>query len=182
MHPAYAVARLERQIKKGGRAMALHSEGTDFAGASARMKDIKPEYREHVAQMLNMTIATLTQTVMSWGFEIVKHLAVINTAGVAGAAAIYSVPAAKNAAFAALPWFLGGLAVTIFAMLLIYTSGVLVTWSLREKVMMALTDQAPIASVKAPAWARIAMAANWFSALGAFALFLVGVCKLVWRA
>lgn len=162
--------------------MALQSEGTDVAGASARMKDIKPEYREHVAQMLNMTIATLTQTVMSWGFEIVKHLAVINTAGVAGAAALYSVPTAKNAAFAALPWFLGGLAVTIFAMLLIYTSGVLVTWSLREKVMMALTDQAPIASVKAPAWARIAMAANWFSALGAFALFLVGVCKLVWSA
>ncbi|CAM2331472.1 ER membrane protein complex subunit 6 [Ralstonia mannitolilytica] len=162
--------------------MTPQNEAGRDPAAPVYMKDIKQEYREHIAQALNMASATLTQTVMSLGFEIVKHLAVINAAGVAGAAALYSIAAAQKGAIAALPWFLAGLVVTILAMIVIYAGGLIFTWSFQGKVMMILTDQAPVLSVKAPVWARIAVAVNWLAVLGTLGVFLVGVYKLVCTA
>ena len=150
-------------------------------GYPTRMKDIKPEYREHLAQTLNMASGALTQSVMSWGFETIKHLAVINAAGVAGAAALYSVTVAQKGAIAALPWFLAGLIVTFLTMWMVYVGGLVYTWSFQRKVMAVLTDQAPIVSIKAAAWVWVSLAANWLAVLGTFALFLVGVFKLIGR-
>lgn len=119
---------------------------------------------------------------MSWGFETIKHLAVINAAGVAGAAALYSVTVAQKGAIAALPWFLAGLIVTILTMWLVYVGGLAYTWSFQKKVMIVLTNQAPITSIKAAAWVWIGVAVNWLAVVGTFGLFLVGVYKLVGRS
>ena len=162
--------------------MTSQNEGAGASVATACMKDIKPEYREHLVQTLNMASSALIQNVMSWGFETIKHLAVINAAGVAGAAALYSVTAAQKGATAALPWFLAGLIVTILTMWLVYVGGLLYTWSFQRKVMMVLTDQAPILSIKASRRVWIAVGANWLAVLGTFGLFLVGVYKLIGRS
>lgn len=146
------------------------------------MKHLEPDYREHIAQALTTTSATLTQSVMSWGFEIVKHLAVINAAGVAGATALYNVSGAQKGAIAALPWFLSGLVVTILTMLLVYLGSLLFTWSFQMKVMSVLTNQAPITSLKPPRWALIAVAINWLAVLGTFCVFVAGVYKLAYTA
>lgn len=143
------------------------------------MKDLKPEYREHFAQLFTATGATLTESVMSWGFETIKHLALINAAGLAGAAALYSVPAVQKAASAALPWFLVGLVVTILTMSMVYVGGLIYTASYHRKMMMVLTDQAPISSAKASVWVQSAVGVNWLAVLATLGLFLVGVYKLV---
>ena len=143
------------------------------------MKDLKPEYREHFARLFTATGATLTESVMSWGFETIKHLALINAAGLAGAAALYSVPAVQKAASAALPWFLVGLVVTILTMSMVYVGGLIYTASYHRKMMMVLTDQAPISSAKTSVWVQSAVAVNWLAVLATLGLFLIGVYKLV---
>lgn len=143
------------------------------------LKDVPADIAGHLTTALTSTGATLTQGMITWGFEVIKHLAVINAAGLAGATALYSAAPAKAAAAAAIPWFLGGLLIAIVTMVSIYIVGFVFAVRYQKEMMQVLANLKPLDAMKAPLAFWVATGVNWLLAASSIAAFVIGLLDLV---
>ncbi|WP_075259303.1 hypothetical protein [Herbaspirillum camelliae] len=114
---------------------------------------------------------------MDAGFELIKHFVAINAAGVAGATAIAS--ALIEPAKLAIPYFFGGLVVSIMTMLLVYVNGLQITHGMGKRFNAVVNSGAPIGTFKFSRLMWIGIVATWLLGLASILLFLTGAALLV---
>jgi len=148
---------------------------------TVHLKDFTDDaYRDHVAQSFISIRDMLTQGVTQWGFEVVKHFAFINAAGIAGATALAT--SSKPIAVAALGsvyWFLCGLVAAIVTMIVIYFVGLVYLRTFSQRLFPVLASSQPISAMSPPRWFWVMIGVNWSLGAVSLVLFIGGVIQLV---
>ena len=152
-----------------------------FDPNAVRLNDLTDKfYRDQVAQSFVSIRDMLAQGVTQWGFEVVKHLSIVNAAGIAGATALAtSTKPIAVAALGSVYWFLCGLVAAIIAMIVIYFVGFAYLRVFNKQFFSVLASTQPISSMKPPPWFWIMIGINWSLCALSLVLFLGGVIHLV---
>ena len=152
-----------------------------FDPSAVRLKDIPDkEYRDHVAQSFLSLRDTITQGATQWGFEVVKHFAIINATGIAGATALAtSTKPIAAAALGSVYWFLWGLVAAIVTMVVIYFVGLAYTRVYSRQLFPMLASASPISAMNPPRWLWRLICINWLLGAISLALFFSGVIHIV---
>lgn len=120
---------------------------------------------------------------MNWGFEVIKHLAIFNGAGLAGIAAIAQAYPSNltvhRLALQGMHLFISGLMVAIITMVVVFLSGFLYSFGFKKNVMLVLLSIRPLSSLKPPIWFWAMVALNWTLAAVSIGLFFAGAWKIV---
>jgi hypothetical protein len=134
--------------------------------------------RTQMSQMLQGLSGMLTQAIINWGLEVVKHVAIINAAGLAGATALAASPT-KAAAVSAVAPFLVGLLLAIVVMALIFVvSFVFGVWYQR-RLSSFLFGVARASAMQPSWWLFAAMAIQWIAVGASIVAFVVGMARLI---
>ncbi|HVL08672.1 MAG TPA: hypothetical protein VM512_05885 [Burkholderiaceae bacterium] len=141
------------------------------------LSDLPDDVQKYLVDMVTSVGTSLAQGVMTWGFEVVKHLSVINAAGLAGSVALYSSPA-KTAALGALSAFLIGLVLAIIVMVTIYMVGLAYLVVFHKRLMGVLFGAQGIVKLRPPLWFLVVTAINWALVVASIIAFIIGVCRL----
>jgi hypothetical protein len=147
------------------------------------IKDLRPDAQE----LVNERFATLTEIVMSgvleWGFEVIKHLAIFNGGGLAGAAALAQVVEKNSPAHAltleASHLFVSGLILALVTMVAIYITGLLLMRRFIAETMEISLGTDTLGEMRMSWAARALVVANWILAASSIALFLMGAFKIM---
>ncbi|KVR88734.1 hypothetical protein WK27_11385 [Burkholderia vietnamiensis] len=115
---------------------------------------------------------------MSWGFEVVKHLVVLNGAGLAAIVAIGQIsgPSVMNRALVltGAHVFVSGLVVALFDMIAIYVTGLVTVRHFTQRALMFSMGTDPISAMKLPLVNYALIGVNWALALVSMGLFIRG--------
>ncbi|AQG98328.1 hypothetical protein A9R05_05450 [Burkholderia sp. KK1] len=142
---------------------------------------------EPAQALVKERFSSITDSVMNGvlelGFEVIKHLAVFNGGGLAGAAALAQVVEKDSAAHAltlqAAHLFVFGLIVALVTMLAIYLTGMLFLRRFIAETMDMLLGAQPIGPAKMSVRAKLLVAVSWALAALSIGLFLCGAFKIV---
>lgn len=140
--------------------------------------DLNEQARTQICQMLQGLSGMLTQAIINWGLEVVKHVAIINAAGLAGATALAASPT-KSAAVAAVAPFLIGLLLAIIVMALIFVFSFVIGLSYQRKLSSFLFGAARASALKPSRWVFVAMLIQWLAVGASIVAFVVGMMRLI---
>ncbi|MBR7961233.1 hypothetical protein KDW41_12335 [Burkholderia vietnamiensis] len=139
--------------------------------------------RDLIGARINSANDALTQGVMDWGFEVMKHLAIFNGAGLAGAAAIaqaYSTDRLVHAlALQAVHLFVAGLMVALVTMVASYLLGFFCLFELPIRWAAVLTSKEPLGHLRVPKRILVGAGIVWGLTAASIALFFLGALKFV---
>lgn len=131
-----------------------------------------------LSDLLKSASGMLTQAVIDWGLEVVKHLAIINGAGLAGATALYSSPS-KAAALGAMHWFLAGLLIAIGVMATIFVFSFFGSMWFQRKLTMVLCGIEYINALRFPRWMVLSLGIQWLAVAASILAFVQGLRCLI---
>lgn len=138
--------------------------------------------RELVVSRFTSLTETVMSGVMDWGFEVVKHLAIFNGGGLAGAATLAQVAEKGSVAHAltlqAAHIFIFGLIVALFTMVSIYVTGLVFLRRFIEETMHISLSLRPLSALKLTWPFKVAVCINWSLAAISICLFLWGAFKI----
>lgn len=143
-------------------------------GGVMKFDDLSADKQKFIADQMKSLVEIAVNAMGTVGFEIVKHLTIINGAGIAGATAMSTKPGAENS----LPWFCAGMLLSILTMIFIYANGFHYMKHIANKQVEILFGRADVGDFRASPgfWLRIKI--TW--CIGAFSIlsFVVGVLHL----
>jgi len=144
------------------------------------LRDTEPEFRAWVSTFFGDTIISVLQFGMTVGLELVRHLAIVNGAGLAGVTALYSAAdlPKKAAVLSSSGWFLGGLTLAMFTMLVLYAAGSFIAARFTGVVSEWVGNIEPFDPARLRAMRLLAIP-TWTVGLASFACFIVGAAKLI---
>lgn len=146
------------------------------------LKDIPSENQDVVRSRLTSLADLFATGVMNWGFEVVKHLAIFNGAGLAGATALLQRAGTndltKTATVLSMHLFVYGLIAGIVAMLAIYLTGVFLHGRFQRTTIDVLLNKQPIGAMKPRRIFWILIGVNWLCAAVSIALFFWGALTI----
>lgn len=176
-HPVNGEVRLDsRYTRRNGGSMARGAvTKEEFL---PKMTDA--ERQIYIRDTLNYAANELTKAASQWGFETVKHLVIINGAGIAGATAMLSSPTRSGRAELALPWFFFGMVLALAAIFSIYIVGLRTSYSFRKKVVKISIGESPTSAILPSRWFRFAIYFNWLLSTVSAIAFIVGAYKIIW--
>jgi hypothetical protein len=142
------------------------------------INDLIPEARDLFSARLRATAETLMEGVINWGFEVIKHLAIFNGAGLAGATAIAQAAGtdliAHGLALKAAHFFVFGLMIALVAMISVYFTGIRYLRYFMVRSTHILLNKARLDAANPGRWFWIAVGVNWTLAGISIILFFVG--------
>ncbi|WP_269501089.1 hypothetical protein [Burkholderia sp. IMCC1007] len=125
----------------------------------------------------------LTQGVIDWGFEVMKHLAIFNGAGLAGASAIAQAysndPTVHTVALQAVHLFVAGLMVALVTMVASYLIAFLCLFKLPLRWAEVLLNRKPLGHLRVPTRYLIGSGIVWILSATSIVLFFLGALKVV---
>jgi hypothetical protein len=128
-------------------------------------------------QLSSVSDAT-TQGILTWGFEVIKHLVVLNGAGLTAIvtiAQISSLPTVSHAlALRGSHVFVAGLVIALMSMLTIYATGLLFVRKFTATVLMVSVSTAPLSKLRLTRTFKILIGINWTLAAISIVLFIRG--------
>jgi len=147
------------------------------------LKDLPDEARATVAQKISTASDAFTEGVVNWGFEVIKHLAIFNGGGLAGAAALaqaYNTDAVVHRlTLNAIHLFVAGLILALITMVVCWIAGFFYNFFFIRKCMAVLLSAAPLSTLKLSWGIWVASGAVWLLAAASVTLFLMGAFKVV---
>ncbi|CAG9177719.1 hypothetical protein LMG32289_03884 [Cupriavidus pampae] len=129
-------------------------------------------------QMLQGLSGMLTQAIMDWGLEVVKHVAIINAAGLAGATALAAAPSKAEAIVAVTP-FLVGLLLAVVVMGVIFLFSFFIGLWYQHRLSRFMFGVGRASSLRPSKWVFFAMAIQWLAVAAAIAAFTIGMVRLI---
>lgn len=118
------------------------------------------------------------QAALNWGFEVVKHLVVLNGAGLAAIVAIGQISGTslinRALVLTGAHVFVGGLMVALFDMIAIYVTGLVTVRHFSRRTLMFSIGKAPISALKLSFRHYALIGINWALALVSIGLFIRG--------
>jgi aryl-alcohol dehydrogenase-like predicted oxidoreductase len=148
--------------------------------APTYLKDAPQETQDYIRAFLLDILKVVMEQLLQWALETIKHLIVLNAAGLAGVVAMYSATAyaPKVAATHAGAAFLVGIAIAFAALASGYVTGILTLRSMSRRYGDVIQSRAPTQAI-----AEVAnkgyVALNWLLALASLIAFIVGVARLL---
>lgn len=142
------------------------------------LKDLSPEAQLAATRQFASLSDAITQAAMNWGFEVVKHLVVLNGAGLAAIVAIGQISGTSvmNRALilTGAHVFVSGLVVALFDMIAIYVTGLLTVRHFSRRAFMFSIGTASISALKLSSHHYAFIGTNWALALISTGLFIRG--------
>ncbi|MHB9833839.1 hypothetical protein Q8F57_003270 [Paraburkholderia terrae] len=142
------------------------------------INDLIPEAKQIVKARLQALSETLMQGVIGWGFEVIKHLAIFNGAGLAGATAIAQAAGTDvlghALALKAAHYFVFGLMTALISMITIYFTGIRYLRYFMERSTDIMINVARIDAAKPGRWFWVSIGVNWTLAASSIVLFFIG--------
>lgn len=146
------------------------------------LSSLPPEARAAASGVLSSLVDVVTQGAMNWGFEVIKHLVVLNGAGLAAivalAQAFGSTPRVHVLAVQGAHIFVAGLAVALVAMVSVYFTGLVFVRRMVRNWMQVASNKQPLSVLDLTCGQRTMIAANWSLAAASMALFLYGATRI----
>lgn len=140
------------------------------------LSNLPPEARAAAAGVLSSLVDVVTQGAMNWGFEVIKHLVVLNGAGLASivalAQAFGSTPRVHVLAVEGAHVFVAGLAVALVAMVSVYFTGLAFVRRMVRSWIQVSASKQPLSVLQLTCGQRAMIGTNWFLAAASIALFL----------
>lgn len=147
------------------------------------LKDLKPEAREAVTHHFTAMSDMIVEAAGSWGFEVIKHLAIFNGAGLAGATAFAQVVASdhvnRTTVISSAHFFIVGLMVAIIAMVTVYMTGLVFARSFPQRVIHFVLGNTPISQVSPPRALKYMVPVNWLLAALSIGCFFYGAYRIM---
>lgn len=143
-------------------------------------RDMEQELRAWMGTFFGDTIIAVMEFGMTVGLELVRHLAIANGAGLAGVTALYSATdtSEKHALLSSAAWFLAGLALAIFTLLILYAAEFFVAKRFTRAVTSWIANTAPFDAEKLLVL-RLTAIPTWTMGLVSICCFVVGGIKLI---
>jgi hypothetical protein len=142
------------------------------------LKDLPVDAQTAVTRQLASLSDAITQTAMNWGFEVVKHLVVLNGAGLTAIVAIAQISGTTSInhalALTGAHVFVGGLIVALCSMLTIYATGLFFVRSFIQRVLMVSIGTKPLSALRLSRFNKALIGINWTLAVISIALFVRG--------
>ncbi|WP_175753879.1 hypothetical protein [Burkholderia ambifaria] len=142
------------------------------------LKDLPPDAQSAVTQQFASLSDAIMQAALNWGFEVVKHLVVLNGAGLAAIVAIGQILGTsamnRSLVLTGAHVFVGGLMVALFDMIAIYVTGLVTVWHFSRRTLMFSIGAAPISALKLSLFHYALIGINWALALVSVGLFIRG--------
>ena len=140
------------------------------------------EAQTAVVRVLGSVSDAVTQAAMNWGFEVIKHLVVLNGAGLAAIVAIaqaYGSNARTHTlALEGAHAFVTGLVVALITMVTIYVTGLLFVRSFVRNAMLVTISRLPVSAIRMSCLQKAFVAVNWVLATISGALFCYGATRI----
>jgi len=146
-------------------------------------KDLSADAQKVVSDQLSSTLQALVVAVMGWGLEVLKHLAVFNGAGLAGATALAQAFSTNTSvhrlAISAADSFIVGLAFAILTMVVVFLTGFAQIGPFIKRNMEVMLNVRPLSELK-PTWKTwVFVGINWGMAIPSIVSFFVGASFLL---
>lgn len=142
------------------------------------LKDLPVDAQTAVTGQLASLSDATTQAAMNWGFEVVKHLVVLNGAGLTAIVAIAQISGTTainhKLALTGAHYFVAGLMVALCSMLTIYATGLFFTRNFTQRVLMVSIGTAPISALRLSRFTKALIGTNWALAAISIVLFIRG--------
>jgi hypothetical protein len=142
------------------------------------LKDLPVDAQTAVTRQLAFLSNAITQTAMNWGCEVVKHLVVLNGAGLTAIVAIAQISGISSInhslALTGAHVFVGGLIVALCSMLTIYATGLLTARSFAKCVLMFSIGTKPLSALRLSCFNKALIGINWSLAVISIAFFVCG--------
>jgi len=147
------------------------------------MRDLIPEAQEILGGTVRSLRETLMSGVINWGFEVIKHLAIFNGAGLAGATAIAQASGSSAGAHAialqSAHLFVVGLAIALITMVTIYFTGIGYLRYFIDRSTAMLLNTLPITGINPPTVFWVSVGVNWCLAAASIVTFFAGALKII---
>lgn len=140
-----------------------------------KLNEFSPERQQFFADSMRSLVEHSMNAGATVGFELVKHFAIINGAGIAGATA-YS--ANNPDGVTSLPWFCLGLVMAIVTMIIVNVNGLRFIRHMAGAQQKILFGDAYIEEFRVPRSVVWTIRLTWVSGGISFVLFLIGVQKM----
>lgn len=142
------------------------------------LKDLPIDAQTAVTRQLASLSDSITQAAMNWGFEVVKHLVVLNGAGLTAIVAIAQISGTSTIdhklALTGAHVFVAGLIVALCSMLTIYATGLFFVRSFTKCVLMISIGTKPISALQLSCSNKALIGVNWTLAFISIVLFVRG--------
>ncbi|WP_155122392.1 hypothetical protein [Burkholderia ubonensis] len=142
------------------------------------LKDFPVDAQTAVTRQLASLSDAVTQAAMNWGFEVVKHLVVLNGAGLTAIVAIAQISGTASInhtlALTGAHIFVGGLIVALCSMLTIYATGLFFARSFTQGVLLFSIGKKPLSALRLSRFNKTLIGINWSLVVVSVALFVRG--------
>jgi len=142
------------------------------------LKDLPVDAQTAVTRQLAALSDAATQAAMNWGFEVVKHIVVLNGAGLTAIVAIAQIsgtsPTNHTLALTGAHVFVGGLIVALSSMLTIYATGLFFVRNFTQRVFMVSIGTKPLSALRLSLFSKALIGINWTLAIISIVLFVRG--------
>jgi hypothetical protein len=159
------------------------SSGENNDSKEVYLAELAVEAQTAVGRQLASLTDAVLQGAMNWGFEVIKHLAIFNGAGLAAMVAIAQVAGVdrvvKGQALHGAHFFVVGLIFALCAMVTIYFTGLSYVRHLTTTTMSFMMGSAPLSALSPGRKMFFAIGLNWLLAGISIGFFLVGAFCLV---
>jgi hypothetical protein len=160
--------------------MAKHAANSE---PEVFIRDLSEDAREVVVKKLISSGDAFTEGLMNWGFEVIKHLAVFNGAGLAGSAAFaqaYSAdPAVHKLALSGAHLFVAGLMVALLTMVVCFLIGFAHHLTFTRKTTNVLFGNEPLGALKLTTGLWVGTGLIWALTAVSIVLFFIGALRIV---
>ncbi|WNC90942.1 hypothetical protein RI103_06215 [Paraburkholderia sp. FT54] len=147
------------------------------------LTSLTPAAQAAIGRQLAAVTDAVVQGAMNWGFEVVKHLAILNGAGLA---AIVAIAQAANGdlrihtlALHGAHQFVAGLMIASIAMLSVYISGLFFSRDFTQRTLDVLLGTKPLSRLQPPILYKSMIGLNWILTLMSLGLFFAGSLTIV---
>ncbi|MDR5736145.1 hypothetical protein QCE47_27925 [Caballeronia sp. LZ025] len=137
------------------------------------------EPRQWLQAMLSDTLIAMLEGSLNMGLELLRHLAIVNGAGLAGVTALFGSldTALRPAAISAAAWFMIGLTLALFTMLFAYISSTLAVGKMSRTIGFWVSNAQPF-DKKQLGFAKWLAIPNWVTGAISIGCFVVGALRL----
>ena len=146
--------------------------------AEVFLNDLTESAQTAVTRQLASLNDTITQGAMNWGFEVVKHLVVLNGAGLTAVVAIAQISGISSInhsfALSGAHAFVWGLIAALCSMLTIYITGLVVVRGFTGNFLNFSLGKGPLSALKLSCFSKTLMGINWTFAIISIAFFVYG--------
>jgi hypothetical protein len=152
-------------------------------GEPVFIKDLPKEGQDTIGRLLASLNDAILNGALSWGFEVIKQLAILNGAGLAAIVAIAQAYGSNNPKVHVLAvqgthFFVWGLMIALATMVTVYLTGLFFVRDYMQKSVEAIIGVRPVTDLRPSMKTKTIIGMNWILAVTSGVLFVLGASRI----